>query len=66
MYSITPPMSRAIENDGVFKNPIANATPDGIHLAIQCPLFAEYVFAPDSKPNRMENMPINTALFSGS
>ena len=27
-----PPISRAMENEGVFKNPIANATPDGIHF----------------------------------
>ena len=31
--SMIPPMSLAIEKEGAFKNPIAKATPDGIHRA---------------------------------
>lgn len=31
--SIIPPMSLAMEKLGVFKNPMANAIPDGTHLA---------------------------------
>jgi hypothetical protein len=31
--STRPPINLAIEKEGVFKNPIANATPEGIYFA---------------------------------
>lgn len=40
IYSMTPPISLAMEKAGGFKKPIANATPEGIQRDIQCPFRA--------------------------
>jgi hypothetical protein len=48
--SITPPISLANVNDGVFKKPIANATPEGMYFAtFDCPC-AQYTFTAETRP----------------
>ena len=65
-YSINPPTKRANENDGVFKNPIANATPDGIHLAYGRPRWTAKSLMPATTENRRANSNMKGLVFSGS
>lgn len=65
-YSTNPPTKRANEKDGVFKNPIANATPDGIHLAYGRPRWTAMSLMPATTENRRANSNMNGLVFSGS
>lgn len=65
-YSINPPTKRANENDGVFKNPIANATPEGIHLAYRQPRWTAMSLKLAITENSSPNSNMNKRLFSGS
>ena len=55
-----------MENEGVFKNPIANATPDGIHFENHRFLLTAWIFKADINPNTIEKAAMNMALFSGN
>ena len=55
-----------MENEGVLRNPIANATPDGIHFEIHKFLLIAYIFKAEKNPNIAEKAAINAALFSGN
>jgi hypothetical protein len=63
--SITPPISLAIVNEGVFRKPIANATPEGkyfVNLDRPC---AQYTFPADMRPKTIAKMIMKMPLFSG-
>lgn len=60
-----PPMRRAIENDGVLRNPMAKATPEGIHLAYHDPCLEACVLNAETKMNRIAKRTMKIALFSG-
>jgi hypothetical protein len=61
-----PPMRRAIENEGAFRNPMAKATPEGIHFAYGCDRRVRYAFKPARMANRSAKVIIKKELFSGS
>ena len=61
-----PPISRAIEKEGVFRNPMANATPEGIHFAQRRFFLEADVLVAESSAKRAEKIIINLALFSGN
>jgi hypothetical protein len=60
-----PPTRRASENEGALRNPMANDTPDGIHLAYHnlCP--EAYVLNAEIKANKLAKKSMKIALFSG-
>jgi len=64
--SIIPPTRRANENDGVLRKPIANATPEGIHLAHHTRFRLAYVLREAMTPKTMAKTIIKRELFSGS
>jgi hypothetical protein len=55
-----------MEKEGVLRNPIANAMPDGIHLENQSCFLPVYVLMAERSPKAIEKMIMNIALFSGS
>jgi hypothetical protein len=59
-------MRRANENDGVFRNPMANATPEGIHFAYHNCRFEADVLSAERNPKIMAEHNMNTPLLSGS
>jgi hypothetical protein len=62
---IVPPISLANVNEGVFKKPIANATPEGRYFAILgCPS-ARGIFAAEIRQKATPKMAMNKLLFSG-
>ena len=61
-----PPISRAIEKDGGFRKPIANATPEGIQCDIQWPLLPVYDLTEENTAKMRENAAMNSAQFSGN
>jgi hypothetical protein len=63
---MTPPIRRAIEKCGVFKKPIAKATPEGIQVANQCWRRTVRVFIAERNPKNIEKLSMNDALFSGN
>lgn len=65
MYSIIPPTRRASEKDGVLRNPIANATPEGIHLAYHNPRLEACVLNAEIRANTTAEESMKIALFSG-
>ena len=65
MYSIRPPTRRASEKDGVLRNPIAKATPEGIHLAYHDPFLEARVLNVEIKANTTAEESMKIALFSG-
>jgi len=65
MYSMMPPTRRASEKDGVFRNPMANATPEGIHLAYHNPRLEAWDLNAEIKANEIAEKSIKVALFSG-
>jgi hypothetical protein len=65
MYSIIPPTRRASEKDGVLRNPIAKATPEGIHLAYHNPRLEACVLNAEIKANTTAEESMKIALFSG-
>lgn len=63
--SIAPPISLANVNDGVFKKPMENATPEGMYFVnLDCPC-AQYTFAAATRPNMIEKMIMKNPLLSG-
>lgn len=65
LASIAPPISLANVNDGVFKKPMENATPEGIYFVnLDCPC-AQYTFAAEMRPKTIEKMIIKNPLLSG-
>ena len=63
--SIAPPISLANVNDGVFKKPIANATPEGMYfVTFDCPC-AQYTFTPETRPKMIAKTNMKKPLFSG-
>lgn len=63
--SIAPPASLANVNDGVFKKPMENATPEGMYFVnLDCPR-VQYTFAAETRPKTTENMIMKNPLFSG-
>ena len=65
MYSMIPPTRRASEKDGVLRNPIAKATPEGIHLAYQSPRLEACVLNAEIKAKTMAKETMKIAHFSG-
>jgi len=65
MYSIIPPTRRASEKDGVLRNPIAKATPEGIHFAYHNPRLEACVLNADIRANTTAEESMKIALFSG-
>jgi len=66
IYSMIPPISRAMEKDGGFRKPIANATPEGIQCDTQCPLLPVYDLTEESRAKTRENAAMNSAQYSGN
>jgi hypothetical protein len=65
MCSMIPPTRRASEKDGVLRNPIAKATPEGIHLAYHNPRLEARVLNAEIKANTIAENSMKSALFSG-
>jgi hypothetical protein len=65
MYSIIPPTRRAREKDGVLRNPMAKATPEGIHLAYHNPRLEACVLNAEIRANTTAEESMKIALFSG-
>lgn len=64
--STNPPTKRANEKDGVFRNPIAKATPDGIHRAYGRARWTAMSLMPAMTENKRANSNMNELVFSGS
>jgi hypothetical protein len=58
-------MRRASEKDGALRNPIAKATPEGIHLAYHNPRLEARVLNAEIKANTTADESMKRALFSG-
>jgi len=65
MYSMIPPTRRASEKDGVLRNPMAKATPEGIHVAYHNPCLEACVLNAEIPANRIAKESMKIALFSG-
>jgi hypothetical protein len=61
-----PPISLASENEGVLRNPIANATPDGIHFVYGSCLLLAYVLKAAIALKMAAKISMNIPLLSGS
>lgn len=63
--SITPPINLAKVNDGVFKKPMENATPEGMYfVTLDCPC-AQYAFTAETNPKTIAKTIMKEPLFSG-
>ena len=63
--SIAPPISLANVNDGVFKKPMENATPEGMYFVNLDSPCAQDTFTAETKPKTIAKMTMKTPLLCG-